>query len=68
MKYSATTDELGEYVREKVKEAAREIQIIIPEDLHSELLKWGNQRGLIDTPTMISHMIADNLRKSQDDE
>ena len=67
LKHSATTDELGEYVREKVKESAREIQIIIPEDLHNELLKWGNQRGLIDTPTMISHMIADTLRKSQDD-
>lgn len=61
--HSANIEELNKYVGEQADENKRTVQYAIPQELHESLLEWGKTRGLEDTTTIVSHMIADVLRR-----
>ena len=61
--HRAPIDDLNNYVKERMEQSKRTVQYTIPEELHSDLLKWGKERGLKDESTIISFMITDVLRR-----
>ena len=61
--HGANIAELNKYVGERADENKRTVQYAIPQELHESLLEWGKTRGLEDTATIVSHMIADVLRR-----
>lgn len=62
--HGANIAELDKYVSERSDENKRTVQYAIPQELHESLLEWGKTRGLEDTTTIVSHMIADVLRRT----
>ena len=63
LKHKATMKQLGDYVKNKVREASREIRVIIPETAQTALMKWGEERGLQDKNVIVQHLIVDTLRR-----
>ena len=63
--HSASIDELDAYVTEKSQEADRVVQFAIPRELHGRLMEWGRERGLDSETAIVSHMVADVLRRSR---
>ena len=61
--HGATIADLNKYVGERTDKDRRTVQYAIPQELHESLLEWGKARGLEDTTTIVSHMIADVLRR-----
>lgn len=61
--HGATITDLNKYVGERTDKDKRTVQYAIPQELHESLLEWGKARGLEDTTTIVSHMIADVLRR-----
>lgn len=61
--HGATIADLNKYVGERTDKDKRTVQYAIPQELHESLLEWGKARGLEDTTTIVSHMIADVLRR-----
>lgn len=60
--HKASIADLTANVTEKRSVSRRNVQYAIPDDLHDELLHWGEARGLTDESTIISHMIAQTLK------
>ena len=54
--------DLNKYVTTLIGESSREIRITIPSRLSAELANWGRSRGLIDLPTISSHIITEFMR------
>lgn len=63
--HGATIADLNKYVGERTDKDRRTVQYAIPQELHESLLEWGKARGLEDTTTIVSHMIADVLRRRE---
>ncbi len=63
--HGATIADLNKYVGERTDKDRRTVQYAIPQELHESLLEWGKARGLEDTTTIVSHMIADVLRRTR---
>ena len=63
LKHKASIADLNAHVTEKISESSRVVQYAIPSDLHDELLQWGRSRGLEDESAIISHMVADVLKR-----
>lgn len=63
--HGATIAELSKYVGERTDQNKRVVQYAIPSELHDYLLEWGKVRGLDDEATIVSHMIADVLRRTR---
>ena len=61
--HKASIADLNAYVMEEISKSRRTVQYAIPSDLYDELLRWGQERGLDDEPTIISHMVAEVLRR-----
>lgn len=61
----ASIADLNNEVEKKISQEKRILKITIPEELHDQLLEWGKNRGLKDEETIISHMLAEILRKNQ---
>ena len=55
--------DLNKYVTKQIDESSREIRITIPSKLSAELANWGRSRGLIDLPTISSHIITEFMRR-----
>lgn len=60
---SASIADLNNEIAKKIGREKRSLRIIVPEELYDELLKWGKERGLRDEETIISHMVAETLRR-----
>ena len=63
--HSASIDDLDVYVMEKSQETGRVVQFAIPSELHGRLMEWGRERGLNNETAIVSHMVADVLRRSR---
>ncbi len=61
----ASIADLNNEMEKKISQEKRTLKITVPEELHDELLKWGKDRGLKNEETIISHMLADILRRKQ---
>lgn len=60
---AASLEELDREVKKLASQRREIIEVIIPEALRGKLIEWGQQRGLTDEVTIISHMIAETLRR-----
>ncbi len=61
--HKASIADLTAHVGKEISASRRNVQYAIPDDLHDELLHWGKSRGLADEATIISHMVAETLRR-----
>ena len=61
---AASVEDLDNEVKNRVRQQTTIVQVAIPEDLRGELVRWGEERGLIDTDeaTIISYMVIETLR------
>jgi len=59
----ASIEDLDAELDKIMSQEGRTLQVTIPGDLHEELLRWGKERGLEDEKTIISHMLAEILRR-----
>ena len=66
LKHKATMKQLSDFVKDKVREAGREVRVIIPEAAQDALMKWGEERGLQDKTVIVQHLIADTLRRGNE--
>jgi len=46
-----------------ISEKERTLEVTVPGELWEDLLRWGEERGLKDIKTIVSHMMADTLRR-----
>ncbi|NQS97572.1 MAG: hypothetical protein HQ591_03885 [candidate division Zixibacteria bacterium] len=54
--------------KEKIlQKESLKVEVAVPTDLHSRLIEWGEERGLIDVSesVIISYMITETLRQSR---
>ena len=63
--HGASISDLNKDLLEKKERAGLSIEFAIPRELHDRLIDWGKERGLEGENAIVSHMVADVLRRSK---
>ena len=62
LKHGATIEQLTSYVADKMSQENQKVEFTIPERLKNNFYKWGEQQGLDDTQSILSHMVSETLK------
>ena len=63
--HGASIAQLDKDVKEKTEAEGLRIEFAIPRELHGRLVEWGKERGVAGETSIVSHMVADVLRRSR---
>lgn len=63
--HGASIADLNKDVMEKIEAEGFKVEFAIPRELHGRLIDWGKERGVEGETAIVSHMVADVLRRSR---